>query len=69
MTLAGRGPAPGARQVCRHCGEAARHAGPAGLPEEEQKAVHTATGDEACEDGGRLAAPIDPGMTAGRPAT
>jgi hypothetical protein len=48
---------------CRHCKEPARFGGSAGLPEEERKAVHTATGGEACADGGgRLAAPIDPDM-------
>lgn len=53
---------PGAGLRCRWCRKAARFEGNPLLPEQERRAVHVETGSESCEDGGHLAAPIDPDM-------
>jgi len=55
--------AGGAGLRCRWCRKPARREAKPGLAESEQRAVHADTGRESCEDGERLAAPIDPNMT------
>lgn len=49
--------------LCRCCRKRTRREAKPGLAEEEQKAVHEGSGEEPCEGGERLAAPIDPNMT------
>jgi hypothetical protein len=48
------------RRWCRRCEEPVRLEGPEAAEDEYRKAVHVATGEEACADGGGLAAPAGP---------
>jgi hypothetical protein len=47
---------------CRWCRRPVRHEGGGGAPDALRKAVHADTGEEPCEDGAHLAAPIDAAM-------
>jgi hypothetical protein len=55
--MVGDGTEQAAGLWCRRCGDPVRLDGGADVPDEFRKAVHAATGQEACAGGEHLAAP------------